>query len=234
MKIVSNDKLINRNKKIGQYTTMAALVILAIGLYYSFVQPEKITITFGALLFGFLLTQVGVFYGNRWGRSPRPDELLTAGMKGLEEKYTLYHYTAGVAHLLAGPTGLWALVTNSAGGKITYDEQRSRFRQKGGNMYMKIFGSDSIGKPELDVQYAISDLKKSLRKNAPDLELPEPKAILVFISPKAEVDVQDSPIPAVSVEKLKDFIRKQPKESVAMMDAIAQLQKILPTESTTA
>lgn len=232
MKIVSNEKLINRNKKIGQYTTMAALAILGIGLYYSFAQPEKIVITFGALLVGFLLTQVGVFYGNRWGRSPRPDEVLTAGLKGLEEKYTLYHYTAGIAHLLAGPSGLWAIVTNPASGKITYDENKMRFRQKGGSAYMKIFGSDSVGKPELDVQYALSDLKKSLRKNAPDLELPEPKALLVFTNEKTVVDVQDPPFPTLAMDKVKDFIRKQPKESAEMQDAIVQLQKTLPTAST--
>jgi len=234
MKIVSNEKLINRNKKIGQYTTMAALVILAIGLYYSFVQPEKIMITFGALLFGFLLTQIGVFYGNRWGRSPRPDELLSAGLKGLDKEYTLYHYTAGIAHLLAGPSGLWVIVTNPASGNISYDENKSRFRQKGGNFYMKLFGSDSIGKPEMDVQYAISDLRKSLNKNAPDLTLPEPKALLVFTNPKTEIDVKGAPFPAMSVEKVKDFIRKQPNETTEMVDAIALLQKKLPTESITA
>lgn len=231
MKIVSNDKLINRNKKIGQYTTMAALAILGIGLYYSFAQPEKITITFGALLFGFLLTQVGVFYGNRWGRSPRPDELLTSSLKGLEEKYTLYHYSSGISHLLAGPTGLWAIVTTPASGKITFDEQKGRFRQKGGNFYMKLFGSDSVGKPEMDVYYAITDLKKSLRKTASELELPEPKGILVFTNEKTEIDVQNPPFPAVTLDKLKDYIRKQPKESPEMMEAISHLQKILPTES---
>lgn len=233
MKIISNEKLIRRNKKIGQYTTMAALAILGIGLYYSFVQPEQVTITFGALLFGFLLTQIGVFYGNRWGRSPRPDEVLSANLKGLEEKYSLYHYTAGISHLLAGPTGLWAIVTNPAGGKITYDENKMRFRQKGGNFYMKLFGQDSIGKPETDAQYAITDLLKALQKNAPGLELPEPKAIIVFTSAKAELDVQESPIPAVALDKLKDYIRKQPKESAEAMDAILKLQKALPTQSTT-
>lgn len=231
MKIISNDKLIRRNKKIGQYTTMAALAILGIGLYYSFVQPEKVFITFGALLIGFLLTQIGVFYGNRWGRSPRPDELLSSNLKGLEEKYSLYHYTAGISHLLAGPTGLWAIVTNPAGGKITYDENKMRFRQKGGNFYMKLFGQDSIGRPESDAQYALTDLQKALKKNAPDLDLPEAKAIIVFTNPKAEIDVKESPIPAVAIEKLKDYIRKQPKESAEAMDAISKLQKSLPTES---
>ena len=233
MKIVSNEKLIKRNKKIGQILTMAALAILGIGLYFSFAQPEMITITFGSLLVGFLLTQVGVYYGNRWGRSPRPDELITANLEGLDNSYVLYHYTAGIPHLLTGPTGVWALVPTPVGGKISYDENKRRFRQKGGNFYLKLFGQDSIGRPELDAQYAINDLKKSFQKNAGELPLPEPQAVLVFTNPKVEVDVVDSPTPAVAVEKLKDFIRKQPKATLEVLTFIKNLQKALPGESTT-
>jgi hypothetical protein len=232
MKIVSNEKLIKRNKKIGQITTVAALAVLGIGLYFSFAKPEQITITFGALLVGFMLTQVGVFYGNRWGRSPRPDELISASLKGLEDKYVLYHYTAGIAHLLTGPTGVWALVPTPAGGKITYDEGKGRFRQKGGNFYMKLFGQDSIGRPELDAQYALTDLKKSFQKNAGGLNLPEPHAVMVFTNPKAELEAFDSPLPAVAVEKLKDFIRKQTKGSPEEFEVIKSLQKALPSADT--
>jgi hypothetical protein len=133
MKIVSNEKLIKRNRRIGQVLTFSALGVLAIGLYFSFARPEMITVTFGALLIGFLLTQIGTYYGNRWGRSPRPDEILSTGLKGLEDKYTLYHYTAGISHLLVGPTGVWALVPITASGKFTYDEGMGKFHQKGGN-----------------------------------------------------------------------------------------------------
>ena len=233
MKIVTNEKLIKRNKKIGQILTMAALAVLGIGLYFSFAQPDQITITFGSLLVGFLLTQVGVYYGNRWGRSPRPDESISANLKGLEDKYVLYHYTAGIPHLLTGPTGVWALVPTPVGGKISYDESKGRFRQKGGNFYLKLFGQDSIGRPELDAAYALNDLKKSFKKNAAELSLPEPQAVLVFTNPKVEVDVVDSPTPAVTVEKLKDFIRKQPKATVDGLELIKTLQKSLPSESTT-
>lgn len=232
MKIVSNEKLIKRNKKIGQITTMAALAVLGIGMYFSFAQPEQITITFGALLVGFLLTQIGVFYGNRWGRSPRPDELISASLKGMEDKYILYHYTAGIPHLLTGPTGIWALVPTPAGGKITYDEGKGRFRQKGGNFYMKLFGQDTIGRPELDAQYALNDLKKSFQKNISRIDLPEPRAVLVFTNPKAELEAPDSLVPAVAVDKLKDFIRKQAKGSPEEFEIIKGLQKALPSADT--
>lgn len=230
MRIVSNTKLIKRNKKIGQFLTIGALLVLAIGLYFSFTQPEQITITFGALLFGFLMTQIGIYFGNRWGRSPRPDELLTSGLKGLEDKYTLYHYVTDIPHALIGPAGIIALIPVSVGGTITYDESKNRFRQKGGNLYLKIFGQEGLGRPEIDAQYTTADLAKFLKKKFPELEIPDIQPILVFTNPKAKLETGDSPIPALSLEKLKDFIRRKGKEKPVALSLIQQIQKGLPEE----
>ena len=81
--------------------------MLAGGLYLSFQTTNQlmVTLSFVALLLGFLLSQVGIFFGNRWGRRPGPDELLSAALKGLEDKYTLYHYSTPVYHLLVGSFG---------------------------------------------------------------------------------------------------------------------------------
>ena len=40
MKIVKNEKLIARNGKIGQWMSLASLVVLGLGLYISFSMPE--------------------------------------------------------------------------------------------------------------------------------------------------------------------------------------------------
>jgi hypothetical protein len=230
MKYVANTKLIRRNKKIGQTLTLAALAVLGIGLYYSFAKPELVWLTFGALLVGFILTQIGIFFGNRWGRSPRPDEVLSTSLKGMDERYTLYHYIAGTSHFLLGPAGVFALVPMTVSGKISYDEKKQRFTQKGGNFYMKIFGQEGLGKPDSDARYAIEDLDKFLKKNFPDLELPQTEAILVFTNPKVELDTANAPIAAVTNEKLKDYLRKRQKEKVIPFTNIQILQKSLPSE----
>jgi hypothetical protein len=230
MKIVADTKLIQRNKKIGSITTFVALGILAVGLYFSFTQPEKITITFGALLLGFLLSQIGIYFSNRWGRSPRPDELLTSALKGLEDKYVLYHYKAGVPHLLIGPAGIWGLIPVNVGGTITFDENRMRFRQKGGNFYFKLFGQENLGRPEVDAQYLASDFTKYARRHFPDIELPEIQAVLVFTNRKATLEIDQTPIPAVTIDKLKDFIRKRSKEKIVSADVIQKIQSALPGE----
>src|SRR5215510_16333371 len=113
MKIIKNENLIKRNSRIGQWTSLIALVVLGAGMYISFsnrTNPQMFTYSLIALIVGFGLTQIGMYMGNRWGRSPRPDENLDSSLKGLPGDYSIYHYVTPVPHLLAGPAGVWALI----------------------------------------------------------------------------------------------------------------------------
>ena len=212
MKIVSNEKLITRNKKIGQYTTIASLLVLAGGLYLSFQQnTSMIYVSLAALVLGFTLSQVGIHFGNRYGRSPRPDEVITASLKGLEDKYTLYHYSAPVPHLLLGPSGAWVLIPYNQAGTITYT--KGRWHQKGGNFYLKVFAGDSLGRPDYEIDSQIERMKKALSKKFSENDFPVIHPALVFTNPKADVEVEDAPVPTLAASKLKDFIRKKSKET---------------------
>ncbi len=54
MKVVTNTKLIKRNAKIGQYTSIGALVILGVGLYISFKMPDKFVYSLWSIASRFL------------------------------------------------------------------------------------------------------------------------------------------------------------------------------------
>jgi len=236
MKIVTNEKLINRNKKIGQITSIASLVVLGGGLYFSFTSTSATsplgayatTITFGALILGFLLSQVGIFYGNRWGRSPRPDERIIQSLKGLEDKYTFYNYTTNVPHLLVGPSGIWVLIPYSVKGLITYDEKKLRWKQKGGNLYMKFFAQEGLGRPDLDALGLMKDAEKYIAENLKDLDHPPVQAALVFTNEKVTVDATNAPLPTLAAGKIKDFFRKKAKEEPAPIETIKLLQAAFP------
>jgi hypothetical protein len=234
MKIVSNEKLISRNKKIGQITSIASLVILGGGLYFSLsssnssLSSYSVSITFGALILGFLLSQVGIFYGNRWGRSPRPDERLIQSLKGLEDKYTFYNYTTSVPQLLVGPSGIWVLIPYPVKGEITYDEKKKRWKQKGGNFYMKFFAQEGLGRPDLDVVSLINDAEKYIAQNLKDFDHPPVQAALIFTNEKITVDANNAPVPTLPAGKLKDFFRRKAKEEPAPVETIKLLQAALP------
>ncbi|MDD5369165.1 MAG: hypothetical protein PHQ40_08775 [Anaerolineaceae bacterium] len=226
MNVITNDRLIQRNRKIGQYTTIGSLAVLGLGLYLSFnPQPQTITLSFVALLVGFVLSQVGIYFGNRWGRTPRTDQVLTSGLKGLSENYTLYNYASPVPHLLLGTTGLWVLIPYHVTGKIEFSN--GRWRQKGGNLYLKFFAQNNLGRPDLEIENQTESIKRLLSKKLPDTIIPDVKAVLVFFNEKATVEVDDAPTPTLPVKKLKDFLRKRPKDTSLTPEKLRVLEAAL-------
>jgi len=85
MKVITNDRLIKRNSRIGQIATVSGLLVLVGGMVIAFRNPNSASISWLALIAGFALSQIGLYFGNRWGRHPRPDELLDQGLKGLSD-----------------------------------------------------------------------------------------------------------------------------------------------------
>lgn len=228
MNIVSNKKLIRNRSRFGQWTTIGSLGILGLGLFLSF-QENMLSWALLALIVGFILSQIGIYLGTRWGRSPRPDEVVTSALKGLDGKYTLYHYITGTPHLLVGPSGVWNIFTYNQGGTILYDEKKKRWVQKGGNLYLKIFAQENLGRPDLDIEGFSMDLKKSLAKAVPNLAGKiEPKPLLVFINPKVNLAIENSPVPCMKPDKLKDFFRRQAKTESVNLELINALQAALP------
>jgi hypothetical protein len=232
MKIVKDDKKIKRYSILGQVASLGGLVILAGGMFLSFRNPNKIGFAWLALLIGFTLSQVGIFFGNRWGRRPRPDEHLDNALKGMDDRHTIYHYMVAVNHLLVGPSGVWVLLPRHQVGKITFE--KGRFRQKGGGVlqgYLRIFAQEGLGRPDLELAGEIDAVRKYFKKMLPDQESPVIQGVVVFTNEKTELDVEDAPIQVVSVKKLKDLIRKKSKEKGLPPIKLQEIQKVLPGEA---
>lgn len=228
MKIIKNETLIKRNAKIGSWTSLAALAVLGVGMYISFTQPELFAYSLIALLLGFTLTQVGMYMGNKFGRSPRPDEKLDAGLKGLQNEFVMYHYTTPAAHLLVGPAGVWVVMPYHQRGQIAF--KKNRWRISGGGFlqnYMRIFGQEGLGRPDVEIDSEIKSLKKYLLKHMGESELPEINALMVFTNEDVEVDTEDSPIPAMKLKQLKDFVRQKAKEKKLPAETLNKLKSVL-------
>jgi hypothetical protein len=231
MNIITNEKLVKRNRRIAQVCSIGGLIILVGGMLLSFRNPDQIGFSFGALIVGFLLSQIGIYYTNRWGRNPRPDEHLNLALKGLDSKYSLFHYSTPASHLLVGPAGVWVISPRHQRGKITFS--KGRYHQKGGNLYLKLFAQEGLGRPELELAYEIEKVQNYLQKSLGEGNVPTINAALVFTNDQADVDVKDSdnpPAATLQVSKLKDFIRKSAKNKPVSMDKIDTLQDLLLPE----
>ena len=230
MKTVINTNLVKRNAKIGQYTSFGALVVLGIGLLITFKWPNLFIYSLAALLVGFFMSQVGIHYTNRWGRNPRPDEIVDKSLKGLGREFTVYHYVTPVSHLLVGPAGVWTIMPNFQSGTIAY--VKNRWRAKGGGFlqaYMRMFGQDNIGRPDLESEAEIDSAKRYFKRVLPEgTEIPEVRSALLFANPKVELKTEGAPIPALTPKDLKDFLREKSKEKNIGELTLETIRKALP------
>ncbi|MDP1544668.1 MAG: nuclease-related domain-containing protein [Anaerolineales bacterium] len=231
MKIIKDEKRIKRNGTIGQYTSLGALVVLGLGMYISFTRPELFTYSLVCLAIGFIMTQIGMYMGSRWGRSPRPDEKLDAGLKGLHSEFIMFHYTTPVSHLLVGPSGVWVILPLHQGGQIFYDKKRWRVRGGGFfQAYMRIFGQEGIGRPDLEAEGEAAALKKFLTKKLGESNVPEIKPILVFTNEKVELEANESLLPAIKIKQLKEFMRQGAKSRALSGSQINQITELFSAE----
>jgi hypothetical protein len=231
MNITTNEKLVRRNARIGQISMIAGLAVLVGGMILSIRSTSLFGLSLIALVLGFALSQIGIFYGNRWGRRPRPDEMLNSALKGLDGKYSLYHYLTPASHLLIGPAGVWIILPKNQRGTITYE--RGRWRQRGGGLmmtYMKFFAQEGIGRPDLEIMAEVESIEKYLTKLTDTEEIPPVKAALVFTNDKADIQIDEDdnpPAATLPLSKLKDFLRKVAKGKPVSFEKIQQLQNLI-------
>ena len=228
MKIVKNEALIKRNAKIGSWASLAALAVLGLGMYISFTRTELFMYSLIALVLGFTLTQVGMSMGNKFGRSPRPDEKLDAGLKGLQNEFVMYHYTTPASHLLIGPAGVWLVMPYHQRGQVAF--KKNRWRMSGGGFlqgYMRIFGQEGLGRPDVEIENEINSLKKYLSKKLDEADIPDINALIVFTNDDVEIDAEGSPLPALKLKQVKEFIRQKAKEKKLSAEIINKLKMAL-------
>ena len=230
MKVITNEKLIKKYSNLGKYLNIGAIAVLFGGMAISWLRIDLFYLAMIALLAGFILSQVSIFFINRWGRRPRPDERITASLKGLTNDYTLYHYNTPVSHLLVGPAGVWTILPYFQRGTITYE--KNRWKQRGGGLglaYLKVFAQEGLGRPDLDSKSDIDKLTEFFTQ-AMGTEIPEVKSVLVFTDKRADLQVEGAPIPTMAAEDLKEFIRKQAKEKPLPGNLLNSTKSILPKE----
>lgn len=226
MKIIRNEKLIRRNSRIGGIATVGGLALLVGGMVFTFTvrNPALIGWSWMFLLAGFLISQLGVYFGARYGRSPRPDELLDRALKGMDERYAIFHYTTAASHLLVGPAGLWVLLPRHQSGKVIYAKGRWKQTRSGClQAYLRFFAQEGIGRPDLDIPVETQTVEKYFNKKYPDVEVPQVQAALVFTNENVELEVDEAPAPSLPAKELKEFIRKKAKDAPLSMTKVKEI-----------
>jgi hypothetical protein len=211
MKLVTNETLINRNKKIGKVTSIAGIAILIGGLILNIrPDPTRTLLSFGALILGFVVAQISTYYVTRFSRTPRFDQIIAEKLSKLNNNYTFFAYSSPVPMLLTSPHGIWIPIPLTASGEIYYD---GKWKQRGGSLLLKLFGQENLGRPENEVLTREKQIRNFINENL-DLEsLPPINSVLVSLHPKATIgDVENAPVPIVDADALRRTIRKNDRK----------------------
>lgn len=230
MKLSVNQKLISRNKKISQIVLYIAIGLIILGIILTFSNPKSAQnlIVYLILIPAYLLMQINIWMSNKWGKSPGLDEIITRALKGLDNRYSLYHYTTAVDHLLIGPMGVIIIKPYHQYGDISYNKDKKKFIQKGGgNLLTKFLSQDSLPDILRESKNDIEDLEKYF-KRVRVLNFPEPRVVNIFYHAKVKLDVHNAPEMTMRDDKLKDYIRQLTKNESIPYKLLETLINKLP------
>ncbi|OQA46353.1 MAG: hypothetical protein BWY52_00788 [Chloroflexi bacterium ADurb.Bin325] len=204
MRVTSNTKLIKRRSKLGMIVSLAGIGVLAVGMAASF-RPQIAWVSLVALIIGFVLAQFGSYNLRRWGRSPRPDQVLEEAMKGFDDRYHFYAWTLPVPYVLLSPQGLYTFITRDQTGKVSSDGKTWRAKPSLSRLFL-LFAQEGLGNPTEEARLQAAKLTEWLRTKLPDLTVSVQPAV-VFIDPRVELDVTDAPVPVLEPKGIKKWLR---------------------------
>jgi hypothetical protein len=213
MKIYTNERIIRRNAMLGKIFGFSGFGGLVIALLLSFYRPDLANTLLVAALISSLFAQVGISLYSQWGQRPRIDELLDDAFKGLDDRYTIFHYALGPAHSIATPCGVFAVLPYLEKGEIRYEDEqywaylarRGLLRRPGRKLIKRVSKS-----AQDDVEALSRGLTRHLKQDADELDI-QLGAMLVFVNDEADLQLKDAPLDATHIKKAKDFIRRLPK-----------------------
>ncbi len=224
MRIITNEKLIQRRARIGHAASWVGLGVLAGGMVASF-WPQYIYISFACLVIGFLAANIGTYQLRRFGRRPRPDQVLTQSLKGLDNRYVFYAWTLPSPYVLLGPSGLFLFITRDQAGRVICEGSRwwQPFRI---SRLLTALGQEGLGNPTKELTDEIQHMERWLAAHLPEGERPSVQGAVVFIHPKVELELNNPTVPVIPAGKLKSWFRNQTKQKMLSEQQRLALEKL--------
>jgi hypothetical protein len=234
MRVVTNDKRIERNKRNAQLLFLVSIA----GVFGSLFIGRQVTeasaaFAFQCVMMITLLTLVvtSVRMTNRWVRQPYPWEVIKDSLKGIGSDNVLYNYMLPADHVLISPNGIFAMTTRfqERPQKLVDDTWKTRFE------ILTFMRQEQLGNPTKDAKLKAVQTEAFLREllNDPSIQV---NPVIVFTHPQANVEIEGTPtVPVVFADPdrkkggLKDFFRglKSTQYPTLSKEQIAELDDAL-------
>ncbi len=236
MQVYVNEKYIESRAKMGRRTSMVGLTILGVGMVATFlpgwmastlstsafgrwyVSTGWMIAAFGCLLAGFLLGQFGNYNVRQFQRSPRSDQIVAKALKGFDDRNRLYAWATPGDLVVAGPSGIFAVVTRGLTGKITIVDDR--VRQPFSILRVLSFGQESGGTPALEARDAAGKVSEWLTKELAAEQAIPVSPLVIFTNDAAELEVLSASAVVIHHKKAKDYLRDQTRPATLTREVL--------------
>jgi len=228
MEVYINQRKVKVNTEIGRWSLLGGLIVLIVGFFVQIRNPELMWVGLLALPVGFLASVIGAYYANHWTRTPRADQVISQALKGISNRYHLYHYLLPASHVLLGPAGMFLFRVYLHEGPISYDGKRWR-QKKSLARFLGVTGQDPLVDPVHDTMADVGRLRRWLAKRLPEDKVPEIAPFVVFVRDNVELLLAETPIPVLRYKQLKGYIRKADKECTSPLteDALYEIERAM-------
>jgi hypothetical protein len=234
MKIIIDQKSVQRNSTIGKILRWISLGCMLIGLIAVFSEdifsdPTLFTIFFSIMIVGVLLSSVSGYFTSRFGKSPRPDELINKTFKGLDDRFQIFHYRSSIPHLLIGPAGLWSIIPTFIDGEIIYDEKKENWTHKRNSIVNRLLQKEYFPNPLSEYKHHKKELEKVLKEKINIENNPEFRLLVLLLNKNVSLSgiSEKDNIFIMPYEKVKDRFRKMAKNNNQSDELYTQLEELL-------
>lgn len=210
MKNMINLAKVKRNSSLSHGGSILGLMLLFGSLllpYYVPGIPSALTIFL--VLLGLGVAMAGIYFANRWVRKPRPEFEIPKAFEKLSDDYVLFNYPNLPAdHILLTPAEVFVLEAVNIAGFFIFQKGKWSERMKLGRA-LRYVVEEHVTNPS---QIAI-DEAKALAEQLGKLEGLTSKVVVnpmvVFIHPSAIFEVDQQPIPIVTLAKAIKQVRSK-------------------------
>lgn len=209
---------------------MLGFTVLAAALALGFV-PELFWLAYLLLFLGFVLFNIGMQQVGKWNRGPkyRNDSLLDQKLAPFSDKYVLIHYpmlgAKVIEHLLVHPGGVLVITAKELAGDVSVRGNRWRI---GGSPLRRLFrfSGPQLGRPAEETRKSLDIVDQYLTEHQFEVDL---DGAVVFVNPRADLDVEDPEFDVLTADELPDFVRDLPPDETMKQPEQRRLIDLLST-----
>jgi hypothetical protein len=228
MQITKNETFIRRRSRLGTYASLGGLAVLIAGFAASF-QQNLLWVSLIAIVLGFVLAQFGNYSLRRWGRSPRPDQIIETALKGFDDRYHYYAWTLPFPYVLLSPQGIHIFVVRDQTGQISVNgtQWKSKFSV---TRLLMAFAQEGLGNPADEAQDAAGRLTAWIKTKLPDFSGPV-QPVVFFIDPRAQLQINEPTVPVLEPKGLKKWLRGTGKGDFLKNAELRALEEVFDAEA---